>query len=213
MLQLIGIIKFKNKIYNFYYFSLILNARSVVHDSGRVFDRVREKASAPQLEDSARTVSESIKKTLACLPDNAAIEQAILRIQKIPILASFLSNGYSKPQDLRASSAKLIESSSELVVSVRAPQQTGGVNAFVNSYETFHKTVVHFINNLKDPSQRQHLVENLEVAKDQSLNLLQRLRSAHADPNNLAYSQSLSQASRSLTDTVNIIVEKVCHLL
>lgn len=185
-----------------------MNARSVVHDSGRVFDRVREKAASDQLEDSARTVSESLKKTLACLPDNAAIEQALLRIQKTSVSPS-LNNGHSSPQDLRTSAAKLIEASSELVVSVRASQQTSSVITFVNSYEIFYTTVVHAINSLKDASQRQHLGENLEVACDQSLNLLQRLRAAHADPNNLAYSQSLSQASRSLADTVNIIVEKV----
>lgn len=187
-----------------------MNARSVVHDSGRVFDRVREKAFLSQLEDCAKTVSESLKKTLACLPDNAAIEEAIARIQKAPLALSVINtNGHSMPPDLKAAAVKLIESSSELVISARAPHQAGAVDIFEKSYETFHTTVVHSIHILKDVSQRQHLGENLEVARDQSLNLLNRLRAAHADPNNLAYSQSLSQASRSLTDTVNIIVEKI----
>lgn len=58
--------------------------------------------------------------------------------------------------------------------------------------------------------QRQHLaVENLETARSQAINVVQRANAAHADPHNLAHTQTLSQASRSLTDTINIIVEQV----
>lgn len=65
-------------------FSLILNARSVIHGSGRVFDRVRERetSSTSQLEEAARAVTESLRKTLATLPDNIAIDQAVSKKEK-----------------------------------------------------------------------------------------------------------------------------------
>jgi hypothetical protein len=50
----------------------------VIHDSGRVFDRVRERSSSPLLEEAARTVTESLRKTLASLPDNVHIDQAVI---------------------------------------------------------------------------------------------------------------------------------------
>jgi hypothetical protein len=54
--------------------SFILNARSVVHDSGRIFDRIREHNSQ-QLEEAARNVTESLRRTLNALPSDLNIEQ------------------------------------------------------------------------------------------------------------------------------------------
>uniref|UniRef100_A0A915D8I4 FERM domain-containing protein n=1 Tax=Ditylenchus dipsaci TaxID=166011 RepID=A0A915D8I4_9BILA len=144
----------------------------VIHDSGRVFDRVRERSAPSQLEESARIVSESLRKTLSCLPDNAAIEQAIERIQR----ASLSRTG--SPVDIRQAAAKLIESS---------------MDVFVASYEHFYGSVAHIIQKAGDQPQKQPLMEHLEATRDQALNVLQRLRSSHTDPNNLAYTQSLSK--------------------
>lgn len=116
-------------------YSLIVNARSVVHDSGRLFDRVRERAPISQLDDAARTVSASLRQTLACLPDNAVIERAIEQVRGAQVTQQ-------EPVDLRVAATKLIESSSELVVRVRAPQQAGNVDVFVRSYTDFHTAVV-----------------------------------------------------------------------
>lgn len=59
----------------------IVSARSVVHDSGRVFDRVREGAGPAQLADAARQVSTSLRQVICCLPDNRHIERAIEQIR------------------------------------------------------------------------------------------------------------------------------------
>uniref|UniRef100_A0A183BVZ7 FERM domain-containing protein n=1 Tax=Globodera pallida TaxID=36090 RepID=A0A183BVZ7_GLOPA len=56
--------------------SLILNALSVVHNSGNVLGRVREQSTAQQLEEAARRVTESLRKTLASLPDNVLVDRA-----------------------------------------------------------------------------------------------------------------------------------------
>jgi len=56
-----------------------LNARSVVHDSSRIFDRIRERNSQ-QLEEAARTVTESLRRTLAALPGDVHVEQAVSKL-------------------------------------------------------------------------------------------------------------------------------------
>lgn len=60
--------------------TLILNARSVIHESGRVFQRVRERTSSPLLEEAGRKVTEELRKTLASLPDNVHFDQAVSEI-------------------------------------------------------------------------------------------------------------------------------------
>ena len=58
-----------------------MNARSVVHDSSRIFDRIRERNSQ-QLEEAARTVTESLRRTLAALPGDVHVEQAVSKVFK-----------------------------------------------------------------------------------------------------------------------------------
>lgn len=106
----------------------------MAHDSGRVFDRVNNRASVQQLEESVRTVNESLRKTLTCLPNNALIESAIERIRAIgsssrSVSASPKSGATSVVNltELRQIAAKLIESSSEVVINARAPQHSESV--------------------------------------------------------------------------------------
>jgi uncharacterized protein involved in tellurium resistance len=61
--------------------SLVNGARSVVQGSGRVFGDVRSSAPYPQLKQSLDHVNESIRQTLASLPEQASLEGAIQRIQ------------------------------------------------------------------------------------------------------------------------------------
>lgn len=111
---------------------------------------------------------------------------------------------------MRQIAAKLIESTSKLVISARESQHLECVQVFVNNYEYFHSCVLRIIEISITEMQHRHLaLESLDIAKSQALNVLNRARAANVDPNNLAHTQTLSQASRSLTDTINIIVEQV----
>lgn len=62
--------------------SLVNGARSVVQGSGRVFGDVRSSAPYPQLKQSLDHVNESIRQTLASLPEQASLGDAIQRIQR-----------------------------------------------------------------------------------------------------------------------------------
>ena len=184
----------------------IVNARSVVHDSGRVFDHVREKASAAILDDASRQVANSIRKTLACLPDNAHIEKAIEQIRQIdaaPVAA------HLPPVDLRQAATKLINATSDLVAKVKAPQQAGAVEVFVFSYNDFHTSVVQHIQSESDERQRHAIREQLDAARDESINVLTRLHGAAADSSNASHAQALNQSTRALTNVVNVIVDRV----
>jgi talin len=184
----------------------IVNARSVVHDSGRVFDRVREESNPQILDEAARQVSVSLRQTLACLPDNAHIEKAIEEIRRIdasPIAA------HLPPIDIRHAAAKVIEATSDLVTNVRAPQQAGSVEVFVHTYRDFHTSVVQHIQSEPDDRQRHAIREQLDGARDESINVLVRFSAAAADAGNATHTQGLTQSARALQNVVSVIVDRV----
>ncbi|KJH51637.1 I/LWEQ domain protein [Dictyocaulus viviparus] len=89
----------------------IVSSRSVVHDSGRVFDHVREKAPPNVLAEAAKQVSTSLRQVIACLPDNQMIEKAITQIRTIGVSATV------REPDVRIVASRLVDATSQLVLS------------------------------------------------------------------------------------------------
>ena len=59
-----------------------------------------------------------------------------------------------------------------------------------------------------DHEQRSYqLLEGLQSVQTSTLNVLEKLRIVNSDPNNLSHSQSLSQSTQTLAQTVNSIVD------
>lgn len=66
-----------------------MNARSVIHDSGRIFDHIRER-NFQQLEDAARKVTESLRKTLDVLPSDRHVKQAVSMLFNKTIFINYI---------------------------------------------------------------------------------------------------------------------------
>lgn len=181
----------------------IVSARSVVHDSGRVFDRVRERASPKQLNDATKTVSISLRQCLSCLPDNQHVEKAINQIR------TFRVSETAPPVDLRSAASRLIEACSQLAVKLDASEQAAAVDVFVRSYTEFHTAVTQSIQQQPDALQRQQCMVYLENARDEAVNVVVRTHAASMDSANASVLQALSQSTRSLTESVNAIVENI----
>uniref|UniRef100_A0A915B5P5 FERM domain-containing protein n=1 Tax=Parascaris univalens TaxID=6257 RepID=A0A915B5P5_PARUN len=181
----------------------IVSARSVVHDSGRVFDRVREHATPQQLTDATKTVSVSLRQCLSCLPDNQHVEKAINQIRTYRVSET------ATPVDLRGAASRLIESCSQLAVKLEAPEQAAAVDVFVRSYTDFHTGVTQAIQQQPDALQRQRCVAYLEQAREEAISLVMRTHTASLDAANASALQALSHSTRSLTESVNAIVESV----
>ncbi|VIO95611.1 Talin 1, putative [Brugia malayi] len=181
----------------------IVSARSVVHDSGRVFDKVREQATSQQLNDATKQVAVSLRQCLSCLPDTQHVERAVSQIKsfRAPEIASIV--------DLRGSASRLIEACSQLAVSLQAPQETAAVDVFVRSYTDFHTAVTQAIKQQQDGVQRQQCVSYLETVRNEAVNVVWRTHTASMDASNASALQLLSQSTRSLTESVNAIVENV----
>ncbi|PAV71894.1 hypothetical protein WR25_14266 [Diploscapter pachys] len=179
---------------------LVVSARSVVHDSGLAFDKVREKAPAAQLSEVARQVANSLRQVIACIPDNQHVETAIQEIRKVS------ASTPSKEMDVRTAAQKLVESTSELLLSVNQPQHNEAVNAFVGSYTNFHTAVIAAIKNLPDMPARIATTELLEKAREEAISVLSRSSLASTD---ISHMQELAEESRSFTSTVNQLVDSI----
>ncbi|VDP18062.1 unnamed protein product, partial [Onchocerca flexuosa] len=111
--------------------------------------------------------------------------------------------------DLRGSASRLIEACSQLVISLQAPQEAAAVDVFVRSYTDFHTAVTQAIKQQQDSIQRQQCVSYLETARKEAVNVVWRTHTASMDVANASALQLLSQSTRSLTESVNAIVENV----
>ncbi|VDO07592.1 unnamed protein product [Haemonchus placei] len=180
--------------------TFVVSSRSVVHDSGRVFDHVREQAPPNVLADAAKQVSVSLRQVIACLPDNQAIEKAITQIRTIGVSSTV------REPDVRTAASRLVDATSQLIISVRQPNNQEAVNAFVSTYTDFHTSVIASIKNLPDMDARRQTVDQLEMAREESVTLLSYVSAASSD---ITQTNTLSHSSRKLIETVNEIVEQV----
>ncbi|GMT28060.1 hypothetical protein PFISCL1PPCAC_19357, partial [Pristionchus fissidentatus] len=189
--------------------SFIVSARSVVHDAGGIFDRVREDASAAQFSEAAKLLSTSLRKCVACIPQHQHIEQAINQIRTISASSTV------REPDIRRAASSLAAASSDLVVAVRAPQHHESVNVFVNSYTDFHTSVMAALPAVRDREGRIESLEYLEAAREQAVEVLSRaavVASDRIDRPDPAHLQTLTTTTKQLTETVNLIVEKVVEV-
>uniref|UniRef100_A0A1I8B1N6 Vinculin n=1 Tax=Meloidogyne hapla TaxID=6305 RepID=A0A1I8B1N6_MELHA len=186
--------------------SLILNARSVVHDSGRIFDRIRERNSQ-QLEEAARKVTESLRRTLDVLPGDAHIEQAI---EKLRNLTTTSVSSSTTPINLRTSANQLIGDVDNLLHCVHSPETESQkcVEQFSNSFEQFYSIVTEFA---KRQIERRHQssLDGLSSILEEAVNLLERFRFLQSDKSNISLSQALSTSSRQFSLNVWTLVELV----
>ncbi|WKX89798.1 hypothetical protein Q1695_009001 [Nippostrongylus brasiliensis] len=163
------------------------STRSVVHDSGRVFDHVHAQVT-------------SLRQVIACLPDNQAIEKAITQIRTIGVSSTV------REPDVRVAASRLVDATSQLMLSVRHPSNQEAVNVFVSSYTDFHTAVIASVKNLPDMETRREAVDRLEVAREEAVTTLSFASAASSD---ITQTNTLSQSSRKLIETVNEIVEQV----
>ncbi|VDM52399.1 unnamed protein product [Angiostrongylus costaricensis] len=186
------------------YISFIVSSRSVVHDSGRVFDRVRDQAPPSVLADAAKQVSTSLRQVIACLPDNQAVEKAITQIRTISVSATV------HEPDVRVAASRLVDATSQLVLSLRSRNTHEAINAFVTTYTDFHISVITSVKNLPDMESRRRTVDNLETAREESVVLLSYVGTATSD---ITQTTNVTQASRKLIETVNELVgQGIRHL-
>uniref|UniRef100_A0A8R1I2S5 I/LWEQ domain-containing protein n=2 Tax=Caenorhabditis japonica TaxID=281687 RepID=A0A8R1I2S5_CAEJA len=179
---------------------LIVSARSVVHESGRVFDRVRERSAPTVLTDTALNVSTSLKQVISCLPDTKHIEKAIIDIQSASTSANI------RPMEVRQAANQFIESTSQLVATIGSLESKEAVDIFVRAYCNLHCSVIAQLRRQADVNVKTAIVDRLEQAQRGSIGVLETLRLT-GSPSDATLSQQFTLKSQELATIVNQIVE------
>ncbi|CAJ0563615.1 unnamed protein product, partial [Mesorhabditis spiculigera] len=180
----------------------IVSARSVVDQSGRIFDKAREEAPPQQLAEVAKQVSTSLRQVIGCLPDKQHIDRAVQQIRQVG------ASSVVREPDVRVAASRLVESASSLLVAARRPSHNESVNVFVHSYTDFHTAVIAAIREQPHMEQRALTIDQLENAREGAVDVLTRAAAASSN-SDAANTQMLTQATKNLTETVNTLVESV----
>uniref|UniRef100_A0AC35TN27 FERM domain-containing protein n=1 Tax=Rhabditophanes sp. KR3021 TaxID=114890 RepID=A0AC35TN27_9BILA len=190
---------------------IVNKARSVVHDSGIIYEKVRAHSEQQQLAEACRTVTISLKKCLDLLPDNIVVDKAIDQVRNIE--TSITIQPTSQPitiEDIREKADKVIETNGHLLVNMIAPEQGAVVECFATAYTDFHTTVKKaIIVNRGAPELKAKQQINLDLTKEEACTILSKVK---ASINELSAApqikQELIQSTRKLTEIVNVIVEE-----
>ncbi|KAL3090978.1 hypothetical protein niasHS_007353 [Heterodera schachtii] len=174
-------------------------------------DKVRERSTAQQLEEAARRVTESLRKTLASLPDNAIVDRAMDKLNALTVQQSAKLSPISPPpsaDEFHAFAVALTESANRLPTLLHnsAEENARGINEFTTNFARFHTTVSKMTAQANDTT-GQEMAERLGDAKESALIMLESLRTAQTDPNNASLAQSLSSSVRQFVVTISAIVE------
>ncbi|UMM10645.1 hypothetical protein L5515_000321 [Caenorhabditis briggsae] len=179
---------------------LIVSARSVVHDCGRVFDRVREQCHVSQLTEAAQSVSTNLRQVISCLPDTKHVERAIQEIQR----ASTSKN--LRAMEVRQAANKFSEATSQLVITIGSPQNAEAVDVFVRAYCDLHGSVIAQLQRHANVNTKTAIVDRLEEAQRGSIGVLETLRIT-GGPNDQTLSQQFTSKTSELATVVNQLVE------
>lgn len=177
--------------------SLIISARSVVHESGRVFDKVRERAAPMVLTETASNVSTSLRQVISCLPDTRHVDKAIEDIQRASTSATV------RQMEVRQAANQFIGATSQLVATVGMPENHEAVDVFVKAYCDLHGSVFAQLRRHADVETKTAIVDHLEKAQKESISVLKTISGSPFDNTHTQFTHKAQE----LASTVNRIVE------
>lgn len=189
---------------------LVLEAKKALAEPGNPDNQTR-------LAQVAKAVSHSLNSCVNWLPGQREIDNALRDIASTDELLTTgkfpaTTRPYPQVQEslLRAASG-LSEAAGAVVTSARgSPQQLAvSSNAYGQSYRALMQEGMTVARLTKDTEAQQHIVGGLKGVSVVSSKLLLAAKSLHADPSAPNAKNLLAQAARSVTDSINALID-VC---
>uniref|UniRef100_A0A0N4ZUP8 FERM domain-containing protein n=1 Tax=Parastrongyloides trichosuri TaxID=131310 RepID=A0A0N4ZUP8_PARTI len=189
---------------------IINRARKVVHDSGIIYEKIRENSSPMQLCEAAENVTKSIKSCLDTLPDNITCDKALETITSLNdrTTSSDVRKNISI-EEIQRKAESVIETTGKLMITVKAPEQSASIDCFVRAYTDFYTTVKEAIIINKAPSEwKEKQYSRVKETQKEACNVIKRVKEKINDLNTIQMQQGLIQSTKTLTETINTIVEE-----
>lgn len=169
---------------------------------------------SPGLASSAKEVSAALGRTVNCLPGQRDVDSAITSIREWSTTIESGPFPYTNKsfgelqQELNTAAASLNEASSEVVVSVRSPEELASSSKEFSA--AFHELLgvsMEMAGQTQDTTVRGQMVHSLKNVSTVSSTLLTTAKSVSADPNLPNGKNQLAAAARAVTDSINHLLD------
>jgi len=202
--------------------SIIEHARDVMDKSASLIEEAKKAVNNPQNPDNqarlaqvAKAVSQALNNCVNCLPGLREVDQAIKHITTINTRLShpqqFPTSGrsFQEVQQLLSSrAADLNQATTDIMTACQSSVgQVGATsNRFSRAYEDFVEAALEMAGKTKDPEVQNQIVTGLRSVSMVSIRFLMATKSLLVDPNAPNARNQLSQSARSVTDSINHMI-------
>uniref|UniRef100_A0A0K0EJV8 FERM domain-containing protein n=1 Tax=Strongyloides stercoralis TaxID=6248 RepID=A0A0K0EJV8_STRER len=190
---------------------IVRRARSVVHTSGMVYDKIKQNAPTKELCEVGESVTSSIKECLNTLPDNVFLDNVYQAVSTIDSSSTPIkvTRQHVPIEEIRKKADNVIDTSGKLMITISAPEQSGAVECFVKAYTSFYTTIKEaIIINKSQEEWKEKQYYHLKETQKEALNMIEKIKERGNDMTTPQTQQSLIQSTKTLAETVNVIVEE-----
>ncbi|CAH0550425.1 unnamed protein product [Brassicogethes aeneus] len=197
--------------------NLIRAAREVMTHSAKLVEEAQRSLQSvnltPGLQSAAKDISASLTKTVACLPGQKDVDNAISNIiqftSSIEVnLFPHTNKSYGElQQELNTAAANLNEASSSVLTSVKSPVQLASSSKdFSSAFQELLTVSLEMAGQQTDAGAQGEMVHSMKNVSTSSSALLTTAKSLSADPLLPNGKNQLAAAARAVTESINHLV-------
>ncbi|XP_055385289.1 talin-2 isoform X2 [Condylostylus longicornis] len=190
---------------------VIVNSVHLLEEAQRNLQNI---GNIENLSRSARDVSAALNKTVDCIPGQREVDDALRNVSELSEILSMgeypeSNKSYNHLQnELKLAAENLNTSGREIVQGYASPQWLAtSSQAFSIAYKDMLSVSMEMAGQAKDETSRTTMLECLRNVSTQSCSLLSTAKSIAADPGQPNSKNLLNAASRSVTDSINKLVD------
>ncbi|KHJ45469.1 I/LWEQ domain protein [Trichuris suis] len=203
---------------------LIDLCRDVMSKSSRLFEEIRRCLTQPtdpdnqqRLAQVAKALTFSLNSCVNCLPGQQDVDSAIRSVANLmdSISIEKITQSVRSPvevqDDIHRCASQLTEITNRLVSGAvkQQPLLEDVFDDFTKCLRRLVSIVMELASHQQDPAAREQMLNAMRVVVDHSIRLLSSVKTYSANPNAVNAKQQLTTAARSLTDSINRLVD-VC---
>lgn len=190
---------------------VIINTLRVMEEAQQALDTADN---GPTLQQCARDVTNALQNCIECLPGQREVDEALRNVNE---LSEIINLGEYPPTDksygqlqneLRTAANNLNEASGEVAKAYTSPPWLAVVSQnYSVVYKDLLSCVLEMAGQTTDHFAQTNIMNGLRGVSATSVSLLSTAKSIASDPNQVNAKGQLSQASRTVTDSINYLVD------
>ncbi|XP_003372683.1 putative I/LWEQ domain protein, partial [Trichinella spiralis] len=181
----------------------------------RCLEHPTEPDNQQRLAQIAKALTYSLNSCVNCLPGQQDVDSAVrgvtslLEMISLDKLTPSVRSSAEVQDDLHRCASMLTEVTNRLVsATIRQQPHLGGVSdEFLSCLRRLVTVAMELIHHCSDPTLREQMLQVLRVVVDQAIRLLLAVKAYGVNPNAANAKQQLTFAARSLTDSINRLVD------